>query len=256
MIEFRKAIRTLQNLFPGLGDLKNDFYYHSRKTFRIPHERDFAIVASLPKWDDDLYLDVGGNHGQSILSMRIFRTDMKIISFEPSPRLYAEMVRRFGGTPLTEIRNYGLGSAETTLPLYVPSYNGFVYDGLATFSYEAATNHLNSSTLYFFNPKRLSVQKMECHIKTLDSLDLAPTFMKIDVEGFEYEVLAGGMETVKRHEPVIMIERYWDDPRVFKTLSDLGYAEVAWKDGRFSRGTTTRLNAIMMTERRFSQCPQ
>jgi FkbM family methyltransferase len=252
----RKAVRTAQNFFPALGGLKNDFYYHSRKMLRIAHERDFAVLALLPRQNDDLFLDVGGNHGQSILSMRLFRPDTPIISFEPVPGLYAEIVRRFGSDPAVDVRNYGLATSETTLPLYVPSYRGFVYDGIATFSHENALAYFSSKTLYFFDPKHVAVSEMSCHLKTLDSLGLAPTFMKIDVEGFEHEVLMGGLETVKRHEPVIMVERYWNDTRVFDLLQDLGYAEVGFGGGKFRREVRTGLNAVMMTERRFAQCPQ
>ena len=255
MVEMRKAIRTLQNFFPGLGGLKNDFYYHARKTLRIAHERDFAVLAALPPRPDDLFLDVGGNHGQSVLSMRLFRPDTPIISFEPVPSLYAEIVRRFARDSHVEVRNYGLATAEATLPLYVPSYRGFVYDGIATFSHENALNYFSDKTLYFFDPKHVAVSEQSCHLKTLDSLNLAPTFMKIDVEGFEHDVLMGGLETVKRHEPVIMIEKFWNDTRVFTLLAELGYAEVAFDGGRFRRQETTGLNAIMMTDRRLAALP-
>lgn len=254
MPDLRKAIRTLQNYFPGLEGLKNDFYYYSRKYLKIPHEREFSILTRLPRLADDLYLDVGGNHGQSILSMRIFRQDMKIISFEPNPYLYDEIVRRFGSDPRLEVRNYGLAQQEATLPLFTPSYRGFVYDGISTFSRENAENYLSDKTLYFFKEKHRSVSEMTCHLRRLDDLGLAPTFMKIDVEGFEYDVLMGGLETVRQHEPVIMIEKFWGDERVPKLLGELGYQEVALQDGEFRPQVTRNLNAIMMTPRRMALC--
>lgn len=254
MPDLRKAIRTLQNYFPGLAGLKNDFYYYSRKYLRISHEREFSVLRLLPRLADDLYLDVGGNHGQSILSMRLYRKDMKIISFEPNPYLYDEIVRRFGADPLLDVRNYGLARQGATLPLFTPSYRGFVYDGISTFSRENAESYLSEKTLYFFDPKYRSVSEMSCHLKRLDDLDLAPTFMKIDVEGFEYDVLMGGLETVRRHEPVIMIEKFWGDERVPALLAELGYQEVALQDGQFRPHVTRNLNAIMMTPRRMALC--
>ena len=41
---------------------------------------------------------------------------------------------------------------------------------------------------------------------TLDSLKLAPDFIKIDVEGLEYDVLLGGEQTIQNYRPVIMVE--------------------------------------------------
>lgn len=41
---------------------------------------------------------------------------------------------------------------------------------------------------------------------TVDSLQLSPSFIKIDVEGMEYQVLKGARETLKRSKPVVIIE--------------------------------------------------
>lgn len=41
---------------------------------------------------------------------------------------------------------------------------------------------------------------------TLDSLNLAPDFIKLDVEGMEWHALKGGEQTIKRYKPVIMLE--------------------------------------------------
>ena len=58
----------------------------------------------------------------------------------------------------------------------------------------------------------------------IDDLDL-PTldFLQLDVEGFELNALIGGLDTIQKHWPVIMVETFGhgDDPTVF--LEDLGY---------------------------------
>lgn len=43
-------------------------------------------------------------------------------------------------------------------------------------------------------------------IVTLDSLNLSPDFIKIDVEGAELQVLRGAVDTLKRCKPVLQIE--------------------------------------------------
>lgn len=40
----------------------------------------------------------------------------------------------------------------------------------------------------------------------LDSLGLAPDFLKLDVEGMEYAALLGAEQTIRTHRPVIMLE--------------------------------------------------
>lgn len=59
---------------------------------------------------------------------------------------------------------------------------------------------------------------------TIDDLNL-PTldFLQLDVEGFELNALIGGLDTIQKYSPVIMVETFGhgDDPTVF--LEDLGY---------------------------------
>lgn len=46
----------------------------------------------------------------------------------------------------------------------------------------------------------------EIEMITLDSLNLAPDFVKIDVEGMEWHTLMGGEQTIRQHRPVVMFE--------------------------------------------------
>lgn len=46
----------------------------------------------------------------------------------------------------------------------------------------------------------------EISMITIDSLKMKVDFIKIDVEGMEYDVLKGAKETIRTHKPVIMIE--------------------------------------------------
>lgn len=46
----------------------------------------------------------------------------------------------------------------------------------------------------------------EVAVITLDSLSLAPDFLKLDVEGCELFALQGGEQTIRTHRPVVMLE--------------------------------------------------
>lgn len=51
------------------------------------------------------------------------------------------------------------------------------------------------------------IEKITVDCKKIDSLDMPkPDFMKIDVEGFELDVINGALETIQRHKPSIFIE--------------------------------------------------
>jgi FkbM family methyltransferase len=61
---------------------------------------------------------------------------------------------------------------------------------------------------------------IEC--ATLDSFDLAPDLIKIDAENMEARVLAGAVETIKKHQPILFVEHndiqhFYDFGRVLET---------------------------------------
>ncbi len=250
LVDLKKLVRTGQNYFPGLVELKNDIYHVLRSRLHLAHEPDFAVIAALPQQPGDLFLDIGGNRGQSIISMRKYRPDVPIISFEPSLQFYTQLVRRFGSDSHLTIENFGLGAEAQALPLFIPSYRGFLYCGAASFNRDHVHNVLNRDTIYGFDSKHVTVQESTCTIKTLDSLDLAPSFIKIDVEGFEHDVLRGGREMLRRHEPALLFESTWTDPGVFSLLAELEYQEVVFRHGRVTLGHSDSDNALYMTAKR------
>ena len=77
---------------------------------------------------------------------------------------------------------------------------------------------------------------------TIDSMNLAPTIIKIDVEGAEVDVLRGAQFTIREHRPVIFFE-CWPDERgqrreeLFDMVADLGYvARPTWWQPYEGRG--------------------
>lgn len=67
------------------------------------------------------------------------------------------------------------------------------------------------------------------HMITGDSLMLNPTVIKIDVEGFEIEVLNGFAKTVKRFKPTILVAIYHrptDLSQIAQLLFDWGYRHL------------------------------
>lgn len=79
-----------------------------------------------------------------------------------------------------------------------------------------------------------SIDKGTIPLKTLDSFDLTNIDMiKIDVEGFEEEILAGAMRTIERNKPVLVIEQqkheYKNDlseTPAIKILENWGYKVI------------------------------
>lgn len=80
---------------------------------------------------------------------------------------------------------------------------------------------------------------VDIDVTTLDSYNFNNVdLIKIDVEGWEAEVLEGAQNTIKKNKPVLMIEILTDNPhktlktnydysRIFEILQKLNYKEVA-----------------------------
>jgi FkbM family methyltransferase len=170
------------------------------------------------------FIDVGANSG--IYSALALRQRRWVVAFEPVPA-EAIRLRRL-------IRNHGvvhqvaLSDYCGTAALHVP----YVASGAVT----------TRSSLVADIDGDLPHRDVAVKVATLDSFNLPDVaFMKIDVEGHELSVLKGGVETISRTRPNLLVEV--EESRVpgcFMGVSDLlmslGYCGF-WFDGE-------RLNSV------------
>jgi len=252
----KKTIRTLQSQLWFLKQQKDFFYLWSRRLLQIPHETDFYALRLISQYFNGTYVDIGGNHGQSIESIRLLVPDADIVSFEPNPVLSRKLSQRYLGNPRIEIRGVGLSDCVGTLKLHQPSYRGYVYDGLSSLDQEAARGWINTETVYFFRPASLKIETYDCPIETLDMQGLDPVFIKIDVQGLEYKVLAGGLETIKRHLPILLVEDYHSDPRIGTLMKEQGYEEYGFDGSHFIRGHAKGPNSFLLTRKHLEYLPK
>ena len=54
--------------------------------------------------------------------------------------------------------------------------------------------------------KKINFKKQNIEVKKLDYFKLKPQFIKIDIEGHEYECVKGSIKTIIKHKPILMIE--------------------------------------------------
>ena len=247
-----KLIRTLQSELAFLKEAKDAFYLVSRRLRRQPSDSDFRALKFIPDSLPGCYLDIGANQGQSIEAIRLFKPQAQIHSFEANPGLARKLQQRYAGSRNIRVLPYGLGDECSTNTLYVPVYKGFVYDGLASFDRNSAAGWLGPHTLYWFSASKLELREVPCSTERLDDQGLDPLFIKIDVEGYEYQVALGGLKTIERCEPVLMVEDIALYPKLAALLQQLGYRQYQFDDAGFYRaepgGEVT--NTLLLTPRR------
>lgn len=231
-VHIKKLIRSVQVCFPGLPDKKyatHTWYY--RTTGRL-FKRDFAGLYSFSDaWRGKLLLDIGANRGQSIVAFQNAVPECNIIAFEANQYLAEKLTKHYANNPKVSVETCALTSSSGTLKLYIPSYNGYLFDGLASLDRAQAADWLSKETLYWFDPRKITVEESKVPARTLNSYGLAPVFMKLSIQRAELEMLKGASETIARHRPVILCAYPW--PALTNYLEEHGYRPYAYSHGGF-----------------------
>jgi FkbM family methyltransferase len=143
-------------------------------------------LSSLIHHQIDLLLDVGANVGQYAISERTEGYKGKIVSFEPLPSAYETLLKRSKNDPLWTIHPrcaVGSKSGEAEINISKNSVSSSLLPMLQAHSSAA--------------PASVYIEKAKTDVITLDSVfdsyrtKNEKTFVKIDTQGFEAQVLNG-----------------------------------------------------------------
>lgn len=169
---------------------------------------------------DSVIFDIGANVGYFSFLLAE-KTDFKgsIYLFEPLPNLASICEETFRDSPYeAKVFNYGLSDNDSEEDIFVAS-NGNL--GWNTIVQSKASDDMEKV--------RIKLKKFEN-----SEVNSIPTFIKIDVEGAEYLVLRGMLESFRKWKtlPVILCEVGWgnthpnwdEELEVFNELKKIGYS--------------------------------
>lgn len=188
--------------------------------YRRNGEVELVITGQLCRSDRDA-LDIGANEGCYIHFMR--GKAKHVHAFEPVPWLADRLTHKFG--PDLRVHPVALSDAAGEATLSVPMVDGRLETGLSTLADPVSLKGVEQRTL--------AVQ-----VRLLDEVyDGSAGLIKIDVEGHEEAVLAGGLGTIARCRPNLLIEieeRHTPGAigRIRDLLDSLGYQGHFIRDGR------------------------
>ena len=165
-------------------------------------------------------IDVGAHNGFFTLLFAAADASNRVLAFEPSQEL------RSRAEHLAEINQ--LGARVEFSPCVVSDKPGevrFFADAASGF---VQTQAFSGNDTGGFSPVTLTATTLD---EACLTRGLVPTLIKIDVEGFEWEVLQGALRTLERHRPTIFLELHLNyleqrglDPRkVLDLLEQRGY---------------------------------
>ena len=169
---------------------------------KIIFDSDFKIIKILVQKGyfkkNSLVLDIGANDGMSYKIIRKFAKKTKIISCEPIYHNYRILKKFEGKDKLFECFNIGLSNKLKKLKLFIPYFKKFSLTQMAGLDKDGVKNRLKQSLFIKDILKKIQFKKKIIKTRKLDSFKLKPTFIKIDIEGHEYECILGSLKTIKK----------------------------------------------------------
>jgi FkbM family methyltransferase len=213
------------------------------------------IVRRMKLVDDakiSILLDVGANSGQYSSNMRDYGYNGRIISFEPLSVAFKLLSKISMNDKKWEIYNFALGNnnIDSIINIAGNSWSSSILNMLQT--------HLDSA------PESSYVSRESIVIKTLDSLfeelcgDCDNVMLKMDVQGFEKEVLEGSINSLSRIKMIQLemsiIELYEGEMllgNMIEYLSVKGFQLVSLENGYFdsSSGHLFQVDGIFLNTR-------
>ena len=136
--------------------------------------------------------DIGANIGETTMNFARLAPKGKVFSFEPVPFLFQRLKTNLelNNFPSVFLNNLAVSDKEEELFFEKPVDNNSA--GISLNKEKSNTSQVvHSTTIDLF-----------VSANNIDKID----FMKIDVEGFEYFVINGGLNTLKKFKPVLFIE--------------------------------------------------
>lgn len=180
------------------------------------HETFVALLRALPQ-ERGAFWDVGANIGHFSWLCASTRPDFEIVSFEPDRKNLACLERTSRRWALLH---------HTIVPGAVAEKSGraaFFVDPLS-----GATGTLeNSSKTFNALHYNLDAEQTEVETLSLDDFlntrELTPTIVKIDVEGAELRVLEGARRLIAQCQPIFFFESFKHGNEIVSQLSQIGY---------------------------------
>ena len=184
----------------------------------------FRLICAVTLQKGLSYIDIGAHKGRylnEVLNYTSIPTD-DLYPFEANPNLAQELRKNFKNVQQMAISNFE-GFAD---------FNICNYDGLSGLS-----ERKNGA------PPGSTFEKATVQVSKLDSFkfDKKVGLIKIDVEGAEYQVMLGALNTIETHKPLVFIEhgpmdeKYTEieeSKKLFSLINDIGY-EIYTIDGTF-----------------------
>jgi len=174
------------------------------------------IAANLIEHNPGCILDIGANIGTFVIPLANQFTHRQFYAYEVQPKIFDLLSENIKLNKLTNVVAHDYGFAERTehLKITVPDYSTEVNVGAFSLDKQVRETEYEVIT---------QGEEAEIYIRPLDTCHLPPVgLIKMDVEGLELAVIAGGLFTLSNNNfPPLIFECWTWKPWFMQRLSAL-----------------------------------
>ncbi len=191
-------------------------------------KREENTIKQFQAWikPNNFVLEIGAHIGYfSTFYADLVGENGKVVVFEPSDKNAKYLNKNIQYLPeklkkIITVINKGAGDIDGQLNFYIDPITGQNNSFVENFE-GFYSNRENSAD------KEAELIKEVVHVVRLDTFfkeeNRFPDFVKIDVEGFEWNVIQGFMDTIEKHHPSLMIEIQADSDKIVSYFKEKGY---------------------------------
>tara|TARA_B100000886_G_scaffold322825_2_gene266122 strand:+ start:4381 stop:5208 length:828 start_codon:yes stop_codon:yes gene_type:complete len=176
--------------------------------FLLPHEKDYFGMLLLCKNNtNNVILDIGASLGISSLGFRRLGFKNKIYAFEPNFFLFKNFLKKnLKNYDNINLKNIALGNKNNSKIMYMPFYNSSCIHYFCSFDKKYLLNSVKITFPSIIKNLKIKKKKISCRKFDDLKLNIKPHFIKIDTEGYDQYVLLGMRKTIKKYNPIFLIE--------------------------------------------------
>jgi|TARA_B110000114_G_scaffold168818_1_gene192132 FkbM family methyltransferase len=173
---------------------KNKTSYFLLKKCQFGDDHELKTLEKFSKLNKIFLLDCGANYGFYSFYTSSLSIENKVIAFEASINTAKEFQANLELNDFKNIKleNLAVSSKENELL----SFNESIRDWESSLIDNSFSNS---------NPKKIKTTKIDYILKN-QNLNQYYIFIKLDIEGNEFDAIRGSLETIKKYSPLIIIE--------------------------------------------------
>jgi FkbM family methyltransferase len=217
---------TIRHHYTGFKFYLNSYTHKGYWFYGKKRELNTVMLFKKLITHNNVVLEIGGHIGYfTTLYAELVGNNGCIYVFEPSSENLTYLKKNISNLPnklnsIITIAEKGAGDTNEVLDFYLDPITGqnnsFVkdFDGFYV-------NRKNSADI------NINLEKIQVEVIRLDdyfsNIDILPDFVKIDVEGFELNVVNGFKSIIQKKRPNIMIEIQKDEKLIVDYFLSIGY---------------------------------